>query len=148
MASCDSLYVSHCWNRWKIEVLLLTVSTLKHVFPRRFSLCASRFSEASTATCSLLKTKSRTVSASNFSFVNRLVRSVEIKHVPQIQQTRPSRQYFRPYEHWIWGDHTQLEAFHVSKKNMNHSFDPLLKKDFSDDWSPPQVLMRLCVDDS
>ena len=34
------------------------------------------------------------------------------------------------------------------RKNMNHSFDPLLKKDFSDDWSPSQVLMRLCVDDS
>ena len=37
-------------------------------------------------------------SASHFYVVSRLVRYVGIKLVPQAQQTRPSGQYFRPYE--------------------------------------------------
>ena len=60
------------------------------------------------------------VSASNFSIVSRLVYSVGIKHVPQVQLTTPSAQNFKQYEHWGLGrDLAQLEAFHVPHI-MNH----------------------------
>ena len=62
-------------------------------------------------TISFFATKYRMDRGSNFSLVNRLVFSVGIKKVPQVQWMMPSAQYFEQWEHW------ELED--ISHKSMH-----------------------------
>ena len=41
MFYCNSLYVSFCWNRWKIELHPFFAAVFKHALAWRYSRCAS-----------------------------------------------------------------------------------------------------------
>ena len=85
MAGCESLYLSICWNRCRIEPWLFFVAFVKQSFARPYSRCASVFPSRTPRRVLLLTTKYGMVSASNFCSVSRLVYFVGIKHVPHVR---------------------------------------------------------------
>ena len=104
----------------------------------------------STMTCLLfffLKTKWRMVSAWNLPLVNRVVNSVGIKHVPQVQWTMPSVQYLSTVCTLDFRrDLEQFVAFHVSHI-VNHLFRFFAEGIITCDYSSYRHLSRLCLDD-